>query len=413
MTTGSIAAEVLAIGDELAQGWNVDTNSAEIARELLAIGARVRRFTVITDERPAIARAIAEAAARSEVVIITGGLGPTDDDLTREGAADALGVELEFVGSSWAAIQDRLRKRGRPVPESNKKQAYRPAGADTIVNENGTAPGFVFSLGRARFFALPGVPREMRAMLRDSVLPEICKLFPNAIKPVRRVLKCFGAAEATIGEVIKPWMAARDADPLVGITVSSAVHTISILSNSAARADAAADAIAASLGKLVFARENASLEEVVARKLISLNLTIACAESCTGGLVASLLTNVPGVSAALLEGFVTYSNEAKTARLGVDPEILRSHGAVSAECAAAMALGASARAGSRVAVATTGIAGPDGGTAAKPVGLVWFAVAFDGRVETHERNYAGLERNFLREIASREALNLLRLAIAR
>lgn len=411
MTIVTVTAEILAIGDELAQGWNVDTNSSEISRELLAIGVRVQRFVIITDERAAIARAMAEAAARADVVLVTGGLGPTDDDLTREAAADALGVDLEYVPELWDSIQERLRRRNRPVPESNKKQAYRPRGAATIINNNGTAPGFAFSLGRARLFTLPGVPREMRAMLRESVLPEITNRFPAAPRWSRRVLKCFGAPEAEIGEKLRKWMVARDADPLVGITVSNAVHTISILASTDAKADDAANSIAADLGKLVFARENATLEQVFVNLMIERKFTIALAESCTGGMATALLANVPGVSGVLLESFITYSNGAKQARLGVASETLAGHGAVSAECALEMARGAAAAAGARIGIAITGVAGPGGGTPQKPVGLVWIAVSVDGRATAHERNYSGLERNFVRELAAREALNLARLAI--
>lgn len=407
----TIRAEIFAVGDEMAQGWNVDTNSSEIARELLTIGARVERVTTLTDDRAKVAAAFLEASARSEIIIITGGLGPTDDDLTREAAADALGVELEYVELLWGAILERLQKRGRAVPESNKRQAFRPRGSETIVNNNGTAPGFVFLIKNARFFALPGVPREMRVMLRETVIPEICKLYPAAPRLTRKVVKCFGAPEAAIGEVIKKWMAARDADPLVGITVSNAVHTISILATSEARAEEAAGAMAKDLGKLVFARENITLEESLAKLLIERKLTISFAESCTGGLACALLTNVPGISNCLLESFVTYSNDAKKATLAVAESTLRAHGAVSAECAVEMARGARARSGAQIGVAITGIAGPDGGTASKPVGLVWFAVAFGERAAAFERNYAGLERNFLREIAAREALNQARLAV--
>lgn len=406
-------AEIFSIGDELVQGWNTDTNSGEIARELLTIGVRVARFTTIRDDRDAIARAFAEASARVDCIIVTGGLGPTDDDLTREAASDALGVDLEFVAELWDAIVTRLRGRGRPIPESNKRQAFRPVGAASIRNNNGTAPGLAFVLGRTRCYALPGVPREMRPMLADFVITDIVQHFPGARPHHREIIKCFGAPEAAIGEVLRPWMVARNADPLVGITVSNAIHTISLLSTAAERCRQTANDIAAAItqqiGPIVYARENVTLEHVLVREFTNRGWTVSFAESCTGGIAASLVTAVPGSSAVLRESYITYHNEAKCERLGVGEEIIQKHGAVSAECAAAMARGAREAARADVAVAVTGIAGPEGGTATKPVGLVYFGVATKKDVRTVDRNYSGLERNFVRDIAAREALNLARL----
>ncbi|MFN0206952.1 MAG: CinA family nicotinamide mononucleotide deamidase-related protein [Planctomycetota bacterium] len=406
-----LKGEILAIGDELIQGWNVDTNSSEIARELLIHGVRIVRIAAVGDECVEIKNAFDSSCKRADVVIVTGGLGPTDDDLTREGAAAALGVELEFVQECWKAIENRLRGRYINIPESNRRQAFRPAGTSTIINNNGTAPGFQFHLANAEVFCLPGVPREMRPMLHDSVIPEIQRLHPEVSKYYRKTVKCFGAPEATIGEMIQKWMAARDADPLVGITVSNAVHTISILSADETVANDTASAIAQALGPLVFSTENETLEAAVAKLLISRKLTIALAESCTGGLASSLLTNVPGISKALMESFVTYSNDAKIARLGVDEKLIKQFGAVSKECAAAMAEGVRRAANTQIGVAITGIAGPSGGTPEKPAGLVYFSVSLNGNITTHEKNYTKLERNFLRDVAAREALNLVRLAV--
>jgi nicotinamide-nucleotide amidase len=409
MARAPIVGEVFAIGDEILQGWTTDTNSGEIARELMTVGVRVARFTGVVDERGAIAAALREAGSRAGIVVMTGGLGPTDDDLTCAASADALGVELEFVAELWETITARLTARRRPIPESNRRQAFRPRGSETIPNKNGTAPGFTFRLGGARFFALPGVPREMRAMLAEFVLPRIAAEHPGG-GAVRRVLKCFGAPEAAVGEAIAPWMG-RDADPLVGITVSRAVHTISILSHDAAKVNDVQEAIAVRLGDLVYSRENEALEESLGKLLIARGVPVCVAESCTGGLATALLTNVPGISAVLRESFVTYANDAKISRLGVPKNILDAHGAVSAECAEAMARGACAAGGARLGISITGIAGPDGGSETKPVGLVFIGIALDGAVRVHQRNYSGLERNFFREVVSREALNLARLAL--
>lgn len=411
MTAAPIPAEILAIGDEIVQGWKVDTNSSEIARALLTRGAAVERVTAVGDRREAIAAAFRGAASRARIVVATGGLGPTDDDVTREGAADALGVALEFIPELWDAITARLRARGRPIPESNRRQAERPAGARSIPNANGTAPGFAFDLAGARVYALPGVPAEMRAMLEGTVLAEVAPT-AGAAPLGRAVVKAFGASEAQVGELIQPFMA-RGADPLVGITVSRGMHTISVVSADPVRVEGAAARIRAVLGDLVYSDRDETLEEAVARALLERGSTIALAESCTGGLLTALLTGVPGISAVLREGFVTYANEAKTARLGVPADLLRSQGAVSAACAAAMAEGARRAAATDFALSTTGIAGPSGGSPEKPVGLVWIGLASKEGVQTYQANFAGLERNLLRELAAREALNRLRLAFLR
>jgi nicotinamide-nucleotide amidase len=404
-------AEIIAVGDELLQGWNTDTNSGEIARELLACGVRCVRFAAVGDVRNEIRDALLAADERADVVIVTGGLGPTLDDLTREGAADAMGVAMEWVEENWIAIQERLRKRNPVIPESNKRQAWRPEGSTSIPNSNGTAPGVALELRRAAVYLLPGVPREMRPMLQETVIPDIRRRFP-AIRPMhRRVLKCFGASEAAVGEMIGKWMASRDADPLVGITVSNAIHTISVLASSESAAESTASEIAAGLGPLVYARKNDTLESVVGELLIHKKKSVAFAESCTGGLASALLGTVPGISSVWKESFVTYSNDSKVARLGVDRALLERHGAVSAECALAMAEGARRAARTDYAVAITGIAGPGGGTAGKPVGLVYFALAHDGAPKVLEKHYAKLGRNVLREVAAREALNLLRLSL--
>lgn len=411
-------AEVISVGDELLQGWNVDTNAGEIARALLDIGIRVSRFTSAPDDRAPLASALLDASQRAEFVIITGGLGPTDDDLTREAAADAAGLDLEFVPELWEAVEARWRARGLPAPPSNRRQAYRPRGAETIPNGRGTAPGFALRLGQAQLFSLPGVPHEMRAMLSDWVLPRIAAAAPEADGYVRRVIKCFGAPESVVGERIARWMK-RGANPLVGITVSRGVLTISVLAQSDGVdprskqqiAEATSAEIAAELGSLVYAREDRSLEEVVAQRLLERNLTVAFAESCTAGLATSLLASIPGVSNSLLESWVVYSNRAKELRLGVPRELLERHGAVSAECAEALATACRIHSGADLAVSVTGIAGPGGGSPEKPVGTVWFALATSSETRSWSRCFSGLERNLIREIAAREALNAIRLSV--
>ncbi|MBL8696311.1 MAG: CinA family nicotinamide mononucleotide deamidase-related protein [Planctomycetes bacterium] len=411
-------AEVISVGDELLQGWSVDTNAGEIARALLDLGIRVGRFTSAPDDRALLASALLDSSKRAEFVIITGGLGPTEDDLTREAAADAAGVDLEFVPELWEAVEARWRARGAPAPPSNRRQAYRPRGAVTIPNGRGTAPGFSLRLGQAQLFSLPGVPHEMRAMLSEWVMPHLAAAALQADGYVRRVLKCFGASESSVGERIARWMR-RGANPLVGITVSRGILTISVLAQSEGVdprskqqiAEATADEIAADLGSLVYAREDRTLEEVVAQRLLEKHVTVAFAESCTAGLATSLLASVPGISSSLLESWVVYSNRAKELRLGVRREILERHGAVSAECAESLAQACRAASGAHLAVSVTGIAGPGGGSAEKPVGTVWFALASSSGTISWQRTLAGLDRNLIREIAAREALNAFRLSV--
>jgi nicotinamide-nucleotide amidase len=320
-----------------------------------------------------------------------------------------MGVGQELVPELWERIVARFPARKRAIPESNRRQAHRPVGAESIPNARGTAPGFAFTLGGARFYALPGVPSEMRAMLTEYVLTDVARRFP-APAAGRSTLKCYGTSEAAVGELLQPYMT-RGADPLVGITVSRGVHTISILGADEVKRKRVLDEIRTKLGSLVYSERDEDLEEAVGRGFLERGLTIALAESCTGGLATALLTRVPGISAVLREGIVAYSNEAKQARLGVSAGLLESHGAVSRECAAAMAEGARRTAGVDIGVSITGIAGPGGGTPEKPVGLVYVAVALEGLTDVVELHFAGLERDLVRELAAREALNRVRLDV--
>jgi nicotinamide-nucleotide amidase len=398
-----VRGEVLAIGDELLHGASLDTNSQWLAGELERAGVVVQRFGLTGDEPGELRALIAEACARADVVVATGGLGPTLDDRTRDVVAELLGGPLWFDAASWQQIQAWLTSRGRPVPASNRRQAMLPPGAVAIPNPAGTAPGFAVAIGRARFFALPGVPREMRAMMAASVLPAIAAL-PGLLPTAQRWLRVLGPSEAALGERIAPFMVPGRM-PAVGITASGGLLTVRIVANAptAAAAAAACEQTAAELrpllGDWLFAEGEVELPALVLQRLRERRRTLACAESCTGGLLLARLTDVPGSSDVLLGGVVAYANAAKTALLGVPEDLLAAHGAVSEPVAAAMAQGVRARLGADLGVATTGIAGPSGGSEAKPVGTVCFGIADSVGVRAWTLRIPDLGRVFVRDRA--------------
>lgn len=402
-------AETLAIGDELVHGFAVDTNSAHIARQLELLGVEVVRVTVVGDEPAALRAAMIEACARADVVVATGGLGPTEDDRTRDVAAAAVGADLVFDEDSWTALERRFARLGRTPPVSNRRQAWFPRGATILANQWGTAPGFALQLGRGRLFALPGVPREMHGMLDAHVLPWVRqRLVTGAF--VSHELRTLGLQEAELGERLADLMAA-ERNPRVGITAHYGMMTIRVVAHGV-DADAARASCELTVAEVrtraadVIAFEgDEPLENVVVDGLRRAGLTLAVAESCTGGMLAARLTDVSGASAAFLEGFVTYQNQAKTGRLGVPAELIERFGAVSEEVARAMVEGLLARTGADLGLSITGIAGPDGGSDDKPVGTVWFALGGGGgEVRAWQRRFTALGRRFVRERAVLEAL---------
>jgi nicotinamide-nucleotide amidase len=401
-------AEVLSIGDELVHGALLDTNARWLARELEAAGALLQRFTIVGDDPALLRAAMAEACARADLVVATGGLGPTLDDRTRDAAADIAGGPLWFDERSWGLIQDYLHGRRRPVPESNRRQAWFPPGATVIDNPIGTAPAFRVRLGCAELFALPGVPREMQRLVHDHVLPFV-RALPGVQPSAQHLMRVLGPSEALLGERIEPFMRPGRL-PAVGVTVSSGLITIRIVGNgdSAAAAAAACAATAAELRPLLrdwlLAEGPDELHELAVQRLLARRLWLAVAESCTGGLLAGRVTDVAGASAVFRGGCVCYADEAKTALLGVDPALLAAHGAVSEPVAAAMAHGAAARMRADLALAITGIAGPGGGTKEKPVGTVCFGMWQQGAARAWTLRIPDLGRAFVRERAVIEAL---------
>jgi len=400
--------EIVSTGDELVLGEIADTNAAEMASALEEEGFAVSRVTVVGDDRAEIARAYAEALARADVVIATGGLGPTEDDLAREGLADALGESLETRPEAERAIAERAAGYGRPVMEADRRQALAPRGAALIENANGSAPGLRASTDGKTIYVLPGVPHEMREMFRSAVVPEVVAEADDS-RGAMRHLVVHGMAEAEVAERL----AGLAGDGLnVGTRTRAGVITVRLRARGGTAEEArriADDAAAEArerLGEAVAGEGDKTLAELVAETSRAEDLTFSVAESCTGGLVAAALVAVPGVSRSFVEGWVTYSNESKTLRLGVPPELIESVGAVSPEVAGAMAEGARRESGADVALATTGIAGPGGGTPEKPVGLVQFAVATAAGTESVHRHFRG-SRDVVRRRATQVGLWLL------
>jgi nicotinamide-nucleotide amidase len=404
-----MSASVLCIGTELTRGEIVNTNATWLAGELTAIGYDVVEVTVVDDDPSRIVATLERLAAQSRVIVATGGLGPTTDDLTAAAVARAMGVALERHQPSIEAIRRRFEGLGRKMSPSNEKQADVPRGADVLPNPVGTAPGFAVTIAGARAYFLPGVPREMKRLYADHVAPQIAKTAPNLTYQIR--LKTFGLPESVVGEKLSGVEVA-----FPGITIGYRAHFPEIEVKIHARADSHADAQALAtraaievrgrLGDIVYGEGDDTFPVVVGRAVRNRGWRLAMAESCTGGLVGQLLTREPA-SDFFVGGAVTYANSAKSRLLGVSEEVLRGHGAVSGEVAAAMAEGARRLADCEIAFAITGIAGPGGGTPEKPIGLVYWAVAHPGGTVVRERVFSG-DRTQIQMFAAFAALALVR-----
>ena len=421
-------AEIITIGDELLRGEIVDSNKARIAERLLLLDLECRHQVSVLDDPADMRDAFRRAADRSDFVLISGGLGPTRDDLTTEVLAQAFGRETELDEDSLAAIEAFFARVGREMSEVNRKQAFFPTDADVLRNPIGTAPGFSIREGRAVFFAMPGVPRELDLMMDEQVLPRIERMFSlprgaagafagaRAGLSERRVvraalLRTFGMGESTLEAELMDL--ARDGAVDLGFRTSFPDNFLRPVARAktAEEADAriaqVTDAIRARLGAIVYGEGGDTMESVVGRLLTERGLSVATAESCTGGLIAERLTDVPGSSAYFLGGIVAYSNAAKSSLLGVSEAVLESEGAVSEPVVRAMAEGARARFGSDFAVASSGISGPDGGTAEKPVGLVWLALAT--AQGTHSDSFVfQVDRSRHRSLTAQLALDWIR-----
>jgi len=404
-----MSAAVLSIGTEITRGEIVNTNAAWLSTELTSAGFSVGAVEAVPDEVDVIIEALRRLGSAHRILVVTGGLGPTTDDLTALAAARATGVELARDESSLLAIRRRLEARGLTMNPSNEKQADVPAGAEILPNQHGTAPGFALPMGSGTAFFMPGVPKEMKPMFSEMVLPRIRSSASNNAHQI--VLHVYGLRESAIGEALGGVEAAYP-----GLTLGYRVHfpecDVKVHVRAATQATArdvaqkAAEEVKERLGDVVYGEGEDAFPEVVGRAVRNRGYRLALAESCTGGLVSHLLTSYPA-SDYLVGGAVTYANSAKTRLLGVQEDTLRGHGAVSAEVAAEMAEGARRMCECDIGVGITGIAGPTGGSAAKPVGLVYWAVSSPHGTIVRDRVFPG-DRDEVRRAAAYAALDLVR-----
>ena len=412
--------EIVTIGDELLLGETIDVNAVWLARELGAIGIQVVRRTTVGDGAGAISAAVREALDRTGAVITTGGLGPTSDDRTRPAIAALFGRELHHDDRLWEGLKARWRERGRggEPPESNRVQALVPEGAAVLHNRHGTAPGLFLEDESGRWVAmLPGVPREMRGLLADELLPRLRERTTADRRVIRSLtLRTTGIAESQLPDLLGEHADGFGTASLAYLPGQEGVD-LRLTVRDARPDDAdrtlreAADALRARLGRFWYADGPTDLADVVITACRAQSLHLAVAESCTGGLLASRLTSVPGSSHAFTGGVIAYDNSVKVGQLGVDSSVIDLHGAVSEEVARAMAFGVRSLMGASIGVGITGVAGPDGGTAAKPVGLVYIAVDRGGSVAVHGGRFVG-DRAEIRFRATQAALNMIRHELA-
>lgn len=406
-----LSAEIIAVGSELLTPERTDTNSLWLTEKLLDIGIEVKLKTIVGDDEARLEETIRDALKRSDIVITTGGLGPTEDDVTRQVSARAVGRELVYVAELETDLRERFRRWGREMPEINKRQAYVIEGAEILPNPNGSAVGMMLADGGKFLVVLPGPPREMKPMFENFVFDDL-KSVAGDVHVVRRVLRVSGMGESALDEAIAPIY-----KPYAQVQTSILFNRSEIEIHLAARAekvDAAAatlDEITAKIGEVLgpalFATNGETMEEVVGRMLRERGETVSVAESCTGGLIGMRLTDIAGSSGYYLEGAITYSNAAKTRMLGVPDEILERHGAVSSETAEAMAEGMRSRSGSDHAISVTGVAGPGGGSEEKPVGTVF--IGYSGERGTRSIKFVlPGDRYLIRWRSSQAALDYLR-----
>jgi len=409
-------AEIISIGTEITTGQNLDTNGQWLSQQLAALGIPVAFHTTISDNLDDNIAAFRIACQRCGLVIITGGLGPTLDDLTRAALAAAADVPLEFHAESFATIEAMFRSRNRAMPERNRVQAMVPHGAEPLPNHVGTAPGIWMTLGSCWIAALPGVPREMFPMFHEQVVPRLARLGLAGDVLIERRINTFGAGESQVEAVLGD-LTARGRIPEVGITASGGTIRLRIVakapSETAARKliDPIEQLIRERLGDWVYGVDDEELYDVVARLLMQNKRTIATAESLTAGQVAQSLARVPGISAHLKGGAITYTNEMKSKILGVPVDMLEQHGAVSAQVAEAMASGARQLFQSDLAVSTTGLAGPSTGGESQPIGTVYIGLATKDQVLSRLVRWFG-SRTEIQSRAARSALNMVRLFLA-
>jgi len=406
-----LSAEIIAIGSELLTPEKTDTNSLWLTEKLNEIGIEVKLKTVVGDDEARLEETVRDALKRSDVVITTGGLGPTEDDITRRTAARALNRELIFSEEILNQIRDKFWRMKREMPEINKRQAFIVEGARVLDNPNGSAAGMFIETENADLTLLPGPPRELKPMFENFVLPKLREK-AGEICVKRRILRVSGMGESAIDQCIAPvYLQYKNPRTTILFNRSEVEIHLAAEGKTESEADALLEEVAtkiqAALGAAVFALNGETMEEVVGKILSESGKTLSVAESCTGGLVAERLTEVPGSSKYFIEGVIAYANDAKIRTLNVAAELIEKYGAVSAEVAKAMAKGMRERAATDFALSVTGIAGPGGGSAEKPVGLVFIGYADETQTKSIKLNLPG-DRYLIRWRASQAALDLLR-----
>ena len=406
--------EILSTGEEIRSGELIDSNSSHIAIKLEEAGVYITRHTCVGDEVKELVKAIKEMASHSDIGIITGGLGPTDDDLTTEAAAAAAGVKLVLDQKALVMIENFFKSRNLEMTDSNIKQAMLPEGADTMYNPVGTAPGFHIKTGKCDLFFLPGVPHEMRRMLKESVLPEIDAIIEKTPGKKKLCLikhiSTFGITESGLNEKLSGFYK-KFPDINIGLRAKFPQINIKLYSrkeNMENLMEKGSAWIQKKIGNKIFSLDGKSMETVVGEALCKKKATLAVAESCTGGLIANLLTDVPGSSDYFLFSGVTYSNKAKINILGVSEDTINRYGAVHEKTAIEMANGAKRIAGAAYGLSTSGIAGPGGGTEKKPVGTVCIGLAAPDYAKAYTFNMSFGQRSRNKKIFAMKALDLLR-----
>ena len=406
-------AEIITVGTEILLGYILNTNCRYLSRELAAMGIEMYYQITVGDNEERLLKTLEESLNRSDIVICTGGLGPTEDDITKEVCAKYFGYELELHKPSLDAMIERFKHMNRVPTKNNEKQAYFPKEAYILKNDNGTAPGCIMEKEGKMIVVLPGPPKEMESMFENYVKPYLSKLTDDVIES--EVLRIIGVGESKVENDILDIIDSQT-NPTIATYAKGYECTLRITAKAKSVEEAKelikpmSDEMKRRFGQSLYATGETSIEEVVAKMLVENNLKIAVAESCTGGMVSASLINYPGISSVFMEGCVTYSNEAKMKSLGVKKETLDVYGAVSDNCAKEMASGVAARYNTNVGIATTGIAGPGGGTDEKPVGLVYFGIYINGKVITKKYVFNG-DRQGIRERATRTILNDLRLEL--
>jgi nicotinamide-nucleotide amidase len=407
-----MVAEILAIGTELLLGDIANTNAQFLSRELAKMGIPVYGHAVVGDNPKRMRAAFAHAFEKADLVIATGGLGPTQDDITKDIAAEYLNVPLTLHEETWARIQNRFAGMRMTLSENNKRQAVLPEGCTVLPNDHGSAAGVLMEQDGKTLILLPGPPNELEPMFLHHAVPFLRK--KTGLVFISRMIKTTGIGESLMATKLKDIIEAQSnptVAPYARLSEAWLRLTASAVDETGAKAliEPVANEVYKRLGRHIYGENDDTLASVVLGLLLARNLTLACAESCTGGLLTSALVDVPGSSGVLKEGLVTYSNDAKKRLLGVSEEVLAAHGAVSALTAAAMAQGAAKASGTQIGLSTTGVAGPGGGTEEKPVGLVYIGLYVEGAgTETRELCLTG-ERNTIRRRTVVSALDFLRL----